>query len=329
LKLKLFLQEEAFKLFLSLFRRGFNSGSKLQYLCIICLYIICRREKTSHLLIDFSDITQIQVNKIGTFFLKFIKISNIKIPILDPSLFIHRFVSHLGFKNKTPTITKSSLRLIARMKREWMATGRRPNGLCGAAILLAAKMHGIQKTQKEISDVVRIGNIALKMRLKEINMTSISNMTINEIDSGGGDDGNGSSILDLFKDKIFYPSSFDKICDSKKTKKLYSYKKNNFCNFDSKILKFDLKKKLIRQFIKKNEFFSLSKQKSKLIFGFNFKTVYKKDDFSFYLNSNYEILIKKNIWNEINAKYFFANSIGIRAQKEKPFAYFKMEFARK
>jgi hypothetical protein len=55
----------------------------------------------------------------------------------------------------------------------------------------------------------------------------------------------------------------------------------------------------------------------------------KKNDFLLYLNSRYEIIIKKNIWNDINANYFFSHSIGIRAQKEKPFAYFKMEFGKK
>jgi transcription factor IIIB subunit 2 len=32
------------------------------------------------------------------------------------------------------------------MNRSWITTGRRPNGLCGAAILIAAKIHGFRRT---------------------------------------------------------------------------------------------------------------------------------------------------------------------------------------
>lgn len=39
----------------------------------------------------------------------------------------------------------SALRLIARMKRNWISTGRKPTGLCGAAILLSTRIHGIKK----------------------------------------------------------------------------------------------------------------------------------------------------------------------------------------
>jgi len=31
------------------------------------------------------------------------------------------------------------------MNRSWMTLGRRPNGLCGAAILIAARMHGFKR----------------------------------------------------------------------------------------------------------------------------------------------------------------------------------------
>ena len=31
------------------------------------------------------------------------------------------------------------------MNRSWITTGRRPNGLCGAAILIAAKIHGLEE----------------------------------------------------------------------------------------------------------------------------------------------------------------------------------------
>lgn len=61
-------------------------------------------------------------------------------------------------------VSMSALRLVARMKRDWMAVGRRPSGICGAALLVAAKLHGFNRTHREIIRVVRICNMTLKER---------------------------------------------------------------------------------------------------------------------------------------------------------------------
>ena len=52
--------------------------------------------------------------------------------ISDPCLYIHRFAHKLEFEDKTHEVSMTALRLVSRMKRDWMAQGRRPSGLCGA-----------------------------------------------------------------------------------------------------------------------------------------------------------------------------------------------------
>lgn len=41
----------------------------------------------------------------------------------------------LEFGEKTHEVSMTALRLLQRMKRDWMHTGRRPSGLCGAGRL--------------------------------------------------------------------------------------------------------------------------------------------------------------------------------------------------
>lgn len=50
----------------------------------------------------------------------------------DPCLYIPRFAHMLEFGVKTHEVSMTALRLVQRMKRDWMHTGRRPSGLCGA-----------------------------------------------------------------------------------------------------------------------------------------------------------------------------------------------------
>lgn len=50
----------------------------------------------------------------------------------DPCLYILRFAYKLEFGEKTHEVSNTALRLVSRMKRDWLSMGRRPSGLCGA-----------------------------------------------------------------------------------------------------------------------------------------------------------------------------------------------------
>eukprot|EP00971_Amphidinium_carterae_P014870 293594-Amphidinium_carterae.1 len=51
-----------------------------------------------------------------------------------------------GFLKK---VQQTALRLIQFMHREWICVGRRPNGLCGAALLIATYYHGLRVSAKD------------------------------------------------------------------------------------------------------------------------------------------------------------------------------------
>lgn len=324
LKLKASEQDEAFRLFLFATQRGLIQKQILQNLCVSCLYTVCRQKKIPHLLIDFADITQLQIKKIGAVFLKFTRFLNLKIPTVDPSLFVHRFISRLQFGSKTNNIALSSLRLIARMKREWMSTGRRPGGLCGAAILLAARMHGINKTQKEITEIVRIGDIALRSRLREIDKTSMAKLTICEVDRGGGDDGNGNTLFEINNGNAQNPPSFFTRSKKKKFSLILNSGKKSVESI-YKGLK-SLKNNLLKVIYKKRN--TKFKDKKKKVLE-KHKIFCAGIDSLFYINSAYEIFMKENIWKEVNENYLSTQSIVARAQKEKPFGYFRTNILKK
>lgn len=79
------------------------------------------------------------------------------------------------------------------MDRDWMVTGRRPSGLCGAAILIASRFHGFKRSIKEITDVVHVCDETIRRRLEEFSHTSTANLTKTEFESIDSirDDGKG------------------------------------------------------------------------------------------------------------------------------------------
>ncbi|MCJ8743694.1 hypothetical protein PDJAM_G00097220 [Pangasius djambal] len=86
----------------------------------------------------------------------------------------------LEFGEKTHEVSMTALRLLQRMKRDWMHTGRRPSGLCGAALLVAARMHEFRRTVKEVIGVVKVCEATLRKRLTEFEDTPTSHLTIDE-----------------------------------------------------------------------------------------------------------------------------------------------------
>lgn len=62
----------------------------------VCLYIICRQEHSPHMLLDFSDALSVNVFVLGSCLLQFCIKFHIELPLIDPSLYMHRFSAELG-----------------------------------------------------------------------------------------------------------------------------------------------------------------------------------------------------------------------------------------
>ncbi len=111
-------QEAAQRLFMLAVQHNFIQGRRTQNVIAACMYTVCRREKTPHMLIDFSDVLQTNVYMLGSCFLKFTRLLSLTLPIIDPSLYIHRFASKLELGDKTHLVSMSALRLVQRMRRD-------------------------------------------------------------------------------------------------------------------------------------------------------------------------------------------------------------------
>ena len=63
-----------------------------------------------------------------------------------------------------------------------MSYGRRPSGLCGGAILIAARIHGFKRTTRQIVNVVHVCDETIRRRLEEFAKTDAANLTKEEFD---------------------------------------------------------------------------------------------------------------------------------------------------
>ncbi|XP_014248604.1 transcription factor IIIB 90 kDa subunit [Cimex lectularius] len=172
--------DTAFNFYKMALSRHLTRGRKHTHIVAACVYITCRIEGTPHLLIDFSDVLQICAFELGRTYLKLSQALCINVPALDPCMYVLRFANKLEFGEKTHEVTMTALRLVQRMKRDSMHYGRRPSGICGAALLMAARLHEFNRTVGDIVKVVQVHETTLRKRLVEFGETPSSSLTLTE-----------------------------------------------------------------------------------------------------------------------------------------------------
>ena len=132
------------------------------------------------MLIDFSDALQVNVYTLGTCFLKFRRLLGLKLEIIDPALYVYRFAAHLSLDDKANQVAMTALRLVARMRRDWIVAGRRPAGICAAALLIAARAHGFHRQPSDVTRILRVCGMTVTTRVKEFEQTPSSKLTLEQ-----------------------------------------------------------------------------------------------------------------------------------------------------
>ena len=89
----------------------------------------------------------------------------------------------LEFGDETHQVATDAIRLIQRYDRDWLRTGRRPSGICGACLLLAARMNNFRRSVQEIVQVVKIADTTVKKRLEEFKNTPSGSLTVQDFRS--------------------------------------------------------------------------------------------------------------------------------------------------
>lgn len=181
LKLPSYFAENSKRFYNICVNKNFLRGRSTLLVISTILYILTRVNKLGYLLIDFSDITKINLFSLGVCYLQMIKLLNIDIDVIDPSLFIKRFCTKITGVD-TKKIAMTSLRVLQSMKKSWLSEGRNPSGLCGAAIYISLCLNGYNFTPETICDIVQISEQTLIKRVNEFKETSFAKLTKEEFE---------------------------------------------------------------------------------------------------------------------------------------------------
>lgn len=177
---------QVFKLAVGL---NFIQGRRTKTVAAVCLYIACRRQDgNTVMLIDFADVLMINVFKLGRTYKALLDELRLGGNVflmnpIDPESLIYRFAKQLEFGSSTMQVAGEAVRIVQRMNRDWMTIGRRPAGVCGAALILAARMNNFRRTIREVVYVVKVTEITISQRLNEFSSTESGDLTVDQFRS--------------------------------------------------------------------------------------------------------------------------------------------------
>ncbi|OQR79984.1 transcription factor IIIB 90 kDa subunit-like [Tropilaelaps mercedesae] len=175
--------ESAMRLYETALIRNFTVGRRRSHVLAACIYITCRVKESSLMLLDISDVVQVNVYELGRTYTKLAHELFINIPVLDPCIYVTRYAQKLDLAGDTHKVSLTALRLLQRMKRDWMAIGRRPSGLCGAALLIAARMHGYNRSVQDLVGIVNMSTSTIRKRLTEFAETPSGKLNLDEFET--------------------------------------------------------------------------------------------------------------------------------------------------
>lgn len=152
------------------------SGTRDTVLCA-CLYAVCRREHLPHVIYDFSTACQVRPQAILSQMRFICQETHTEVPVVDPACLVQRFADYLDLGSATPHVLVCALKLLRVMRDDWIACGRRPMGVCAAALIAACCLLGVPRTADQICGVVRLTAGTIMRRLSEFSCTPAAQLT--------------------------------------------------------------------------------------------------------------------------------------------------------
>ncbi|EHY61160.1 Transcription factor IIIB 70 kDa subunit [Exophiala dermatitidis] len=195
--------EAGMQIFKLAWGNSFVQGRTIDSVAVVCLYLACRRKHEqirnerrpmySLMLIDFAEKLNIDVFALGKMYSDLVRRLYLQpdgsvqadvsadLLAMGPEVLVNRFVDELEFdREHRDKIKMDAIRIVQRMKRDWMSTGRRPSGVCGAAVILAARMNNYRRTTREVVLTAKVTEITINKRLAEFQDTASSKLSIKQ-----------------------------------------------------------------------------------------------------------------------------------------------------
>ncbi|OAL43197.1 hypothetical protein IQ07DRAFT_580476 [Pyrenochaeta sp. DS3sAY3a] len=168
---------------------NFIQGRRMRSVAAVAIYMASRRQPENTLmLMDLAEKIQTNVWVLGETYKAFLKrlgeedpaqlIGNKAVQEIEPLML--KYCRKLEFEEYSHRVADDACKLLKRMNRDWMVQGRQPAGLCGACIIIAARMNNFRRSVREVVYVVKVADSTINARLYEYKKTPSSALSVQQ-----------------------------------------------------------------------------------------------------------------------------------------------------
>ncbi|CAO2647688.1 Nn.00g086100.m01.CDS01 [Neocucurbitaria sp. VM-36] len=168
---------------------NFIQGRRMRNVAAVAIYMAARRQPENTLmLMDLAEKIQTNVWALGDTYKAFLKklgeedpaqlVGNKAVQEIEPLML--KYCRKLEFYQDSHKVADDACKLLKRMSRDWMVQGRQPAGLCGACIIIAARMNNFRRTIREVVYVVKVADSTINSRLYEFKRTPSSVLSVDQ-----------------------------------------------------------------------------------------------------------------------------------------------------
>ncbi|RMZ71787.1 transcription factor tfiiib complex subunit brf1 [Pyrenophora seminiperda CCB06] len=181
--------EQAFSWYKLAMNHRFIQGRRMRSVAAVSIYMAARRQHQNTLmLIDLAEKIQTNVWALGDTYKSFLEMLREKDPaqivgnkaVQEMEPLMLKYCRKLEFGDDSHRVADDACKVLQRMKRDWMTDGRQPAGLCGACIIIAARMNNFRRTIREVVYVVKVADSTITSRLYEYKRTQSAALTVNQ-----------------------------------------------------------------------------------------------------------------------------------------------------
>ena len=158
-------QEEAAIIYRKALRKGLAQGRKISTLIAASLYAACRMNQIPRTLEEFSRHSLPDKREIAQYYRLLLREMDLRVPVPRASYGISKIASGAELSEKTQ---RKAIEILGEAERLRITVGKHPMGMAGAALYMACRMNGEERTQKMLAEASGVTEVTIRNRYKAL-----------------------------------------------------------------------------------------------------------------------------------------------------------------
>jgi len=162
------VQEGTAIIYRKIIKKGLAQGRSIASLTAASIYIMCRMNQIPRTLNEISYHSHIDRKQIAQYYRMLIREMDLRVPVPKAKYGVSKIASEVGLSEN---IQRKAIEILGEAESLKITVGKNPMGMAAAALYLACKMNGENRTQKMLAEASGVSDVTIRSRYKDLKNT--------------------------------------------------------------------------------------------------------------------------------------------------------------